>query len=118
TEATTILDGVEWVATMNEPNMQAAIMTAMRRMAAAPGGQWQSPTVDADTTRESAEESKLEKKQHGAFLQDADPEIGRAFVEIHHAAREIVRARTNAKVGWTIAAGALTAAPGGEEKLK
>ena len=118
TEATTILDGVEWVATMNEPNMQAAIMTAMRRMAAAPGGQWQSPTVDADTTRESAEESKLEKKQHGAFLQDADPEIGRAFVETHHAAREIVRARTNAKVGWTIAAGALTAAPGGEEKLK
>ncbi len=118
TEATTILDGVEWVATMNEPNMQAAIMTAMRRMAAATGGQWQSPTVDADASREGAEESKLEKKQHGAFLQDADPEIGRAFVEIHHAARAIVRARTNAKVGWTIAAGALTAAPGGEEKLK
>ena len=40
------------------------------------------------------------------------------FTRIHHAAREIVRARTGAKVGWTIAAGALTAAPGGEEKLR
>ena len=28
--ACTILDGVEWVATMNEPNMQAAIMTLWR----------------------------------------------------------------------------------------
>ncbi|MDN3444123.1 family 1 glycosylhydrolase [Microbacterium sp. APC 3901] len=118
TQATTILDGVEWVATMNEPNMQAAIMTAMRRMAAQ-GGQWTSPTVEADAVESDAPaEKKDEKKQHGSFLQDADPEIGRAFVEIHHAAREIVRARTNAKVGWTIAAGALTAAPGGEEKLK
>lgn len=119
TEATTILDGVEWVATMNEPNMQAAIMTAMRRMAETQGGQWTSPTVEADAVESDAPaEQKEEKKQHGSFLQDADPEIGRAFVEIHHAAREIVRARTNAKVGWTIAAGALTAAPGGEEKLK
>ena len=47
TEATAILEGVEWVATMNEPNMQAAIMTAMRRMQQATDGQWQSPTVEA-----------------------------------------------------------------------
>jgi len=116
TEATAILDGVEWVATMNEPNMQAAIMTAMRRIAETQGGQWQSPTVESES--ESAGEGGSEdKQQHGSFLQDADPEIGRAFVEIHQAARDIVRARTTAKVGWTIAAGALTAAPGGEEKL-
>ncbi|MDF2993337.1 MAG: beta-glucosidase [Microbacterium sp.] len=111
TEATTILDGVEWVVTMNEPNMQAAIMTAMRRMAQQGGGQWQSPTVES-------EDSGEEKKQsHSDFLTYADPEIGRMFVGIHHAARDIVRARTGAKVGWTIAAGALTAAPGGEDKL-
>ena len=30
---------------------------------------------------------------------------------IHHAAREVVRSSTEAKVGWTIAAGALTAHP-------
>ena len=107
-EATTILDGVEWVVTMNEPNMQAAIMTAMRRMQQAAGGQWQSPTVEGDG----------EKQSHGEFLTYADPEIGRTFTAIHRAARDIVRARTGAKVGWTIAAGALTAAPGGEQKLQ
>lgn len=106
--ATDILEGVDWVVTMNEPNMQAAIMTAMRRMQQTQGGQWQSPTV----------EGEREKKQtHSDFLTYADPEIGRTFTAIHHAARDIVRARTNAKVGWTIASGALTPAPGGEEKL-
>ncbi|SEQ40506.1 family 1 glycosylhydrolase [Arthrobacter sp. OV608] len=108
TATTEILDGVEWVVTMNEPNMQAAIMTAMRRMQQNQGAQWQSPTVEAEG----------EKTQtHSDFLTYADPEIGRTFTAIHHAARDIVRARTNAKVGWTIAAGALTPAPGGEEKL-
>ncbi|WP_285041340.1 family 1 glycosylhydrolase [Plantibacter sp. LMC-P-059a] len=107
-EATTILEGVEWVVTMNEPNMQAAIMTAMRRMQQA-GGQWQSPTVEA--------EGEPEQQTHSDFLTYADPEIGQTFTAIHHAARAIVRERTGAKVGWTIAAGALTAVPGGEEKL-
>jgi beta-glucosidase len=109
-EATTILDGVEWVVTMNEPNMQAAIMTAMRRMQLEAGGQWQSPTVESEGGEEK-------KQSHSDFLTYADPEIGKMFVQIHHAARAIIRERTSAKVGWTIAAGALTAAPGGEEKL-
>ncbi|WP_404429877.1 family 1 glycosylhydrolase [Microbacterium lacus] len=113
-EATTILDGVEWVVTMNEPNMQAAIMTAMKRMAQSSDGQWQSPTIEPTDGEETGEK----KNTHSDFLTYADPEIGRRFVEIHHAAREVLRARTTAKVGWTIAAGALTAAPGGEEKLK
>ena len=112
TEATTILDGVEWVVTMNEPNMQAAIMTAMRRLSEAGSGEWQSPTVEA------ADDGGEEKASHSDFLTYADPELGRMFTRIHHAARAIVRERTSAKVGWTIAAGALTAAPGGEEKLR
>ena len=111
-QACTILDGVEWVATMNEPNMQAAIMTAMKRMEQA-GGQWQSPTVEG----EYASDEEREQAARNNFLAYADPAISRAFVEIHHAARDIVRRHTDAKVGWTIAAGALTAAPGGEEKL-
>ena len=109
-QACTILDGVEWVVTMNEPNMQAAIMTAMRHLAAS-GGDWTSPTVEVGGDEE-------QKQTHSQFLTYADPEIGRMFARIHHAAREIVRARTGAQVGWTIAAGALTAAPGGEEKLR
>ena len=111
-ETTSILEGVEWVVTMNEPNMQAAIMTAMRRMEQTGGGQWQSPTVEGE---KGAEEKK---QSHGEFLTYADPEIGKMFVRIHHAARDIIHSRTDAKVGWTIAAGALTAAPGGEEKLQ
>lgn len=111
-QACTILDGVDWVATMNEPNMQAAIMTAMKRMEQA-GGQWHSPTVEA----EYDSDEEREQAARNDFLAYADPDISRAFVEVHHAAREIVRRRTDAKVGWTIAAGALTAAPGGEEKL-
>ena len=111
-QACAILDGVEWVATMNEPNMQAAIMTAMARMEQA-GGQWQSPTVEG----EYASDEEREQAARNNFLAYADPAISRAFVEIHHAARDAVRAHSDAKVGWTIAAGALTAAPGGEEKL-
>ena len=114
TEAAGILDGVEWVATMNEPNMQAAIMTAMRRMQQAADGQWQSPTVEAAS---QTDEDRAQAARND-FLAYADPAISRTFVEIHHAAREVLRARTDAKVGWTVAAGALTAAPGGEEKLQ
>ncbi|NQX34508.1 glycoside hydrolase family 1 protein [Herbiconiux sp. VKM Ac-2851] len=109
-EACTVLDGVEWVATMNEPNMQAAIMTAMKRMQQSADGSWTSPTVEHATDEERQRASRN-------FLANADPEIGRMFVRIHHAARAVVREKTSAKVGWTIAAGALTAAPGGEEKL-
>ncbi|WP_105567827.1 glycoside hydrolase family 1 protein [Microbacterium halophytorum] len=111
--ATAILDGVEWVVTMNEPNMQAAIMTAMRRMQEQQSEKWQSPTVDGDGDGDGEE-----KKSHSKFLEYADPEIGRMFVRIHHAARAVLREKTDAKVGWTVAAGALTALPGGEEKLR
>ncbi len=108
-EACTILDGVEWVVTMNEPNMQAAIMTATKRMQEAKDDTWVSPTVEV-----SEEQRQREAR---SFLAKADPQIGRMFVEIHQAARTIVLERTSAKVGWTIAAGALTAVPGGEEQL-
>jgi beta-glucosidase len=98
---TAILDGVEWVCTMNEPNM-LALMTMMARLATDP--QWQSPTVDTvDGPRPT--------------LPDPDPEIGRRLVEAHHAVRDLVRERTGAKVGWTVANGALVARPGAEQKL-
>ena len=111
-QACTILDGVEWVATMNEPNMQAAIMTAMTRMEQA--GR---PVAEPHRRGRDASDEEREQAARNNFLAYADPAISRTFVEIHHAARDVVRARTDAKVGWTIAAGALTAAPGGEEKL-
>lgn len=85
---------------MNEPNM-LAIMTMMARLAASK--EWQSPTVDTGQR---------------PVLPSPDPAIGRRLVEAHHAVRDLVRERTGAKVGWTIANQALVARPGGEEKLR
>jgi beta-glucosidase len=104
--ATGILDGVEWVATMNEPNM-LAMMTGMAlfmQQAQEKGESWQSPTVDTDGPRPQ--------------LPAPSPEIGRIFVEAHHAVRDLVRQRTGAKVGWTVANRAFETRPGGEEKRR
>lgn len=104
--ATTILDGVEWVATMNEPNMLAMMtgMAALMQQAQQQGDGWQSPTVDTDGPRPA--------------LPAPRPEIGRIFVDAHHAVRDIVRERTGAKVGWTVANRAFETRPGGEEKRR
>ncbi|MFI6442804.1 hypothetical protein [Streptomyces sp. NPDC050759] len=47
-----------------------------------------------------------------------DPAIGARFVEAHHAAREVLRDHTGAKVGWMVAGRAFVARPGGEEKTR
>ncbi|WP_422933289.1 family 1 glycosylhydrolase [Sinomonas sp. P47F7] len=102
--ATQILEGVPWVCTINEPNM-LAMMTSMSRTAADPdaGEAWQSPTVE-DSPRPQ--------------LPAPDPEIGRILIEAHHAVRDLVRQRTGAAVGWTVANRAFQARPGSEEKMK
>lgn len=100
--ATTILDGVGWVATINEPNM-LAMMTMLARRAAEGKSDWQSPTTD-DGPRPP--------------LPAPDAEIGERFVEIHQAARDVVRERTGAHVGWTVANRAFTARPGAEDRLR
>lgn len=100
--AASILDGVEWVCTINEPNI-LAIMIREAEVALDPdsGVEWLSPTLEADTPRP---------------IKPAPPvEIGRRLIEAHHAAREILRARTTAKVGWSIANRAFETRPGAEE---
>lgn len=103
---TGILDGVEWVATMNEPNMLAMMtgMAVFMQQAQDKGEGWKSPTVDTDGPRPE--------------LPAPSPEIGRIFVEAHHAVRDLVRERTGAKVGWTVANRAFETRPGGEEKRR
>ena len=106
-----ILGDVPYVATMNEPNMLAMMMTMERQMlqqmrqaqTKAEGDEvWQSPTVDNDFRPK---------------LPAPDPAIGEVLVKAHHAVRDIVRSRTDAAVGWTIANRAFVARPGAEEKL-
>ncbi|GKQ41962.1 family 1 glycosylhydrolase [Streptomyces sp. A012304] len=100
-----ILDGVEWVVTMNEPNM-LAIMVGMARAFQNPqaDGEWQSPTLDHEGPRPP--------------LPAPDPAIGARLVEAHHAARAALRERTGAKVGWTVANRAFVARPDAEEKKR
>ncbi|GAA3808432.1 family 1 glycosylhydrolase [Cellulomonas soli] len=105
--ATSVLDGVEWVVTINEPNM-AAMMTMLQQAARAGQlSQWQSPTIDGTAERERI----------AANLPVPDLASARPFIEAHHAVRDLVRKRTGARVGWSVANGALTATPGNEDKL-
>ena len=90
--ASDILDGVRWVVTINEPNM-LALMARMAETMADGGG-------DAGSSRR---------------LPDPDEEIGRILVQAHRRARDIVRERTAARVGWSIAQQALVAEAGAEE---
>jgi beta-glucosidase len=113
-----ILDGVEWVVTMNEPNMLAMMTGMARQMQQAQQAQaagdapttesWQSPTV------ERSEEQTRGRRP----LPAPDVEIGRRFVEAHHAVRDLLRERTGAKVGWSVANRAHEARPGGEAKKR
>jgi len=107
TRVTEILDGVEWVVTINEPNMMAMMVMVQEAMRSGQKERWQSPTISGETEREN----------FAANLPVPTPEYATPFIDAHHAARDIVRSCTGAKVGWSIANGALTAAAGGESKL-
>lgn len=98
-----ILEGVEWVATINEPNMMTMMIEMARSAEAGELPEWQSPTVEGAVQ---------------PLLPMPDPEVGRRFVEAHHAVRDLIREVTGAKVGWTVANQALTATPGNEAKLR
>jgi beta-glucosidase len=100
--ACTILDGVEWVCTINEPNM-LAIMIREAQDARDPNSQteWLSPTLESDKPRAPKPAPPLE--------------TGRRLIEAHHAAREILRAKTSALVGWSIANRAFETRPGAEQ---
>lgn len=105
--AASILEGVPYIATINEPNM-LAMMIGMAALAADPekATQWESPTIDTQTA--------------GVVrppLPAPDPEIGRRLIEAHHAVRDILRERTGAKVGWTVANRAFRSRAGGETKM-
>ncbi|WP_416968725.1 glycoside hydrolase family 1 protein [Streptomyces sp. 4F14] len=79
-EVCVILDGVEWVVTINEPNLLAV-------MASYTQGEG-SPVPDTG--------------------------IGERLVHAHRAAVRVLRERTSAKVGWSVAQQALVPAPGAE----
>lgn len=99
TRVSEILADVEWVVTINEPNilalMQELIANAMNR---------------ADGAVEEAESPTISMARLGGPNPDLAAVLGRA----HRAAVEIIRQRTVAKVGWAIAAQAFTPTEGNE----
>lgn len=106
-EATRILDGVEWVVTINEPNMLAMMGMMQAALRDRNVAEWNSPTIDGATARERI----------SANLVMPTPEFGRPLIDAHLAVRDIVRERTGAMVGWTVASQALTAGPEHRDKL-
>lgn len=104
TTATRILEGVEWVATLNEPNMLSLIDVMVEAVSSGEEDEWRSPTMES-------------ANRHPGTLPVPRVATGRRFVELHHSVRDIVRERTDAKVGWTIANQAYTVTPGNEAKL-
>jgi beta-glucosidase len=89
-----ILDGVEWVCTINEPNMFAFMIY----MAAA---------INADAV--PSMDTPTMQRDDGFVLPRPTPEATSRLIEAHHAARLVVKERTGAAVGWTIANQALYA---------
>ncbi|MBD7957747.1 glycoside hydrolase family 1 protein [Microbacterium sp. Sa4CUA7] len=103
-----ILHDVEWIVTMNEPNMLAMMisLTQAAQQAEPGAGSWQSPTVEGGA--DAADAPDASSLDHSSFvLPDPDPEIGARLVAIHHAARAILRATTSARIGWSVASQAL-----------
>lgn len=85
-----ILHDVEWVVTINEPNMVALFATFSPREGD------QTPTIEMSA------------------LPAPDGTTAELLVRMHRAAVAVVRERTGAKVGWSIAAQAFTPTPGNE----
>ncbi|RJL30087.1 glycoside hydrolase family 1 protein [Bailinhaonella thermotolerans] len=77
-----ILDGVEWVCTINEPNMLAMVAGLL-------GG--------------SDEAEPREHGQVAGTLPPPDPELSDVLTLAHHAAREELAAVPGLRSGWTIA---------------
>ena len=67
---TQVLHGVEWVVTINEPNMMAMMVMVEQAMRSGQQSAWQSPTVDGEATRERI----------AAALPVPRPEFGQRYV--------------------------------------
>ncbi|MEU5314082.1 family 1 glycosylhydrolase [Streptomyces sp. NPDC021562] len=102
-QVSAILEGVPYVATLNEPNMLAMMITVERHLL----------TRRADTTAENMLSDTVRPE-----LPAPDPEIGAVLIDAHHAARAVLRARTDAAVGWTLANRAFVGRPGAEDRLR
>jgi beta-glucosidase len=101
---TEILHGVEWICTINEPNMLALMVLMARRINPDAVPAFDTPTV--------------QRGEGGIVIPRPTLEIGNRLVDAHHAARAVLKERTSANVGWTVANLALWTKPENTEHLE
>ena len=89
-----ILSDVEWVVTINEPNIAALF-----------AGLHNAPAEGEDPISAQM-----------ALAGGPDPALAPILAAQHHAAREVLRAKTRAKIGWAVATQAFMPTEGNEAK--
>ncbi|WP_284984499.1 family 1 glycosylhydrolase [Arthrobacter sp. efr-133-TYG-118] len=106
-----ILDGVTWVATINEPN----IFAVMHQMSLV----LQAPDPEAVIAQMGSTQDVVsgEAGINAFSMPEPKEEAAQTMLRAHARAREILHATTSAKVGWTVAVQSLVARPGCEEEL-
>lgn len=106
-----ILDGVTWVATINEPNMFAVMHQMSTPL------QYPDPAVVLARMREAMSPVNGEAGINSFSMPEPKEDATRAIVRAHEAARRVLHERTDARVGWTIAIQSLVAREGYEDRL-
>ncbi|WP_368498565.1 glycoside hydrolase family 1 protein [Herbiconiux sp. A18JL235] len=101
--AATILADVEWVVTVNEPNVYA-LMSLMDNTMSEEGR-----AAMADLSVDD-----LLRAQAAAI---PDTELGDILADAHRAAKVILKSATSARVGWTVAGQAFEPTPGNEDEF-
>ena len=111
-----ILEGVTWVATINEPNM-FAVMYQMSLVLQSPDPEAVLAQMASAQTASAQEVVSGEAGLNAFSMPEPKEEAAQTMLRAHARAREILHALTSAKVGWTIAVQSLVARPGYEAEL-
>jgi beta-glucosidase len=96
-----ILGDVPWICTINEPNMIALLADMPAKLA---GGGGDAAALD-------------DRPIAGLALQMPSNEVTMTLADAHRRAVDVLRQRTDAKVGWTVSGQGFEAQPGSEDVL-
>lgn len=106
-----ILDGVTWVATINEPNMFAVMFQMSTPL------QYPDPAAVMAQINESMAPVNGDAGINAFTMPEPESVPTQVMIAAHERARSILRDKTSVKVGWTIAVQGLVARPGFESEL-
>lgn len=106
-----ILDGVTWVATINEPNMFAVMYQMSLPL------QYPDPAAVLARMGQARAAVDGEAGLNAFSMPEPKDEAAQTMVRAHARARDILRTKTRAKIGWTVAIQGLVARVGYEDRL-